>query len=395
MLQGIPISSFTVALLCLSCLPRTDHHDVVVYGGTSSGVAAAIQVARMGKSVVIVEPGQHLGGLTAGGLGWTDSGKKNVIGGISREFYQRIKRHYDQPFAWKYQAPEEYSRYRPSDDAMWTFEPHVAERIFRELLEEHGVPVHLGVKLDRGEGGVTLSDTDPPRVLAFDTDSGRRFRGSMFIDATYEGDLMAAAGVSYTVGREANDVYGETLNGVERIWNISSHRFVVDVDPYVMPGDPESGLLPGIDPGPREPDPVSEVGGLRRTLVRAAPAQLRSGRPAPSAEARSDAQRQNRHQQQLRGQHRLHRSELRVPRSRLRGAGEDPRDSSDLPAGADVDAGQPPPRTGGDPREDEPLGAAEGRVPGWRRLAAPDLRARGAAHGRRPRHVRARLPAAA
>ncbi len=250
MLQGIPISSLTVALLCLSCLPRTEHHDVVVYGGTSSGVAAAIQVARMGKSVVIVEPGQHLGGLTAGGLGWTDSGRKSVIGGISREFYQRIKQHYDQPDAWKYQRPEEYSRYRPGDDAMWTFEPHVAERIFHELLEEHGVLVHLGARLNRGEGGVTLSETDPPRVLAFTTDSGRRFRGSMFIDATYEGDLMAAAGVSYTVGREANDEYGETLNGVERIWNISSHRFVVDVDPYVIPGDPESGLLPGIDPGP-------------------------------------------------------------------------------------------------------------------------------------------------
>src|SRR6266849_7174396 len=109
-------------------------YDLVIYGGTSAGVAAALQGARMGKTVLLIEPGRHLGGLTSGGLGWTDSGNKHVIGGIAREFYQRIKKHYDQPSAWKYEKPQQYPFYRSGDDAMWAFEPHVAEEIFRAFL---------------------------------------------------------------------------------------------------------------------------------------------------------------------------------------------------------------------------------------------------------------------
>ncbi|MCH8830495.1 MAG: FAD-dependent oxidoreductase, partial [Planctomycetes bacterium] len=119
-------------VLFVSTIARADSpptYDIVVYGGTSSGIAAAVQAVRMGKSVVVIEPGKHLGGLTSGGLGWTDSGNKTVIGGISREFYQRVKKHYDQPAAWKFQKPQEYSRYRPTDDAQWTFEPHRAEHV--------------------------------------------------------------------------------------------------------------------------------------------------------------------------------------------------------------------------------------------------------------------------
>lgn len=260
MLQGTFITGGALGLCCLACLsPKTSTLDdvtaeVVVYGATSSGVVAAIQVARMGRSVVVVEPGAHVGGLTASGLGWTDSGDKRVIGGLAREFYQRVKRHYDQPSAWVHGRAVDYDRYRPADDAMWTFEPHVAERLLLEWLEEHDVPVHFGERLDRRAGGVTLDEADPPRLSAFITESGRRYRGTVFVDATYEGDLMAGAGVSHTVGREANATHGETLNGVERVWNISSHRFVVDVDPYVVPGDPASGLLPGLDPGPYPAD---------------------------------------------------------------------------------------------------------------------------------------------
>src|SRR6188472_4540801 len=103
--------------------------DVCVYGGTAGGVAAAIQAARMGKSVVLIEPSKHIGGLTSGGLGFTDSGDKAAVGGIAREFYQRVKKHYDDPKAWKYDKREDYKLYRPADDAMWTFEPHVAEQI--------------------------------------------------------------------------------------------------------------------------------------------------------------------------------------------------------------------------------------------------------------------------
>ncbi|HXG12453.1 MAG TPA: FAD-dependent oxidoreductase [Gemmataceae bacterium] len=240
-------------LAVLSGGPATAaEYDIVIYGGTSAGVSAAIQTARMGKSVVLIEPGRHLGGLSSGGLGWTDSGNKNVIGGIAREFYQRIKKHYDQPSAWKYEKPEQYKFYRPADDAMWTFEPHVAEQIFRAMLQEHKVPVVLSERLDRTPGKGVKKDGG--RITAIVMESGKVFTGKMFIDATYEGDLMAAAGVSYTVGREANRTYGETLNGVQRALNTHLHRFVVKVDPYVKPGDPKSGLLHGIDPGPYPPD---------------------------------------------------------------------------------------------------------------------------------------------
>lgn len=220
--------------------------DIVVYGGTASGAAAAIQAARMGKSVVLIEPGKHIGGLTSGGLGWTDSGNKAVVGGISREFYQRVKKHYDNPAAWVHEKRETYRFYRPKDDAMWTFEPSVAERILREMLAEAKVVIELGQRLDRAK---VVRGADR-RITSIEAESGKIFRGKMFIDASYEGDLMAAAKVSYTVGREANRHYNETLNGVARIHNTSSHRFLVKVDPYVKPGDPASGLLPGIEPGP-------------------------------------------------------------------------------------------------------------------------------------------------
>jgi hypothetical protein len=227
-------------------------YDLVIYGGTSGGVSAAVQAVRMGKTAVVIEPSQHLGGLSSGGLGWTDSGNKAVIGGIAREFYQRIKKHYDQPAAWKHEKPEQYKFYRPAEDAMWTFEPHVAERTFRAMLQEHKVPVLLGERLDRTPGkGVKL---DGKRLTAIVLESDKTIAGKMFIDATYEGDLMAAAGVSCTVGREANKKYGEMLNGVARAFNTHSHRFTVKVDPYVKPGEKSSGLLHGIDPGPYPPD---------------------------------------------------------------------------------------------------------------------------------------------
>jgi hypothetical protein len=227
---------------------QEETYDVVIYGGTSAGVAAAIQTQRMGKSVVIVEPGSHLGGLTSGGLGWTDSGNKEVIGGVSREFYQRVKKHYDDPAAWLFQKPEQYDRYRASEDAMWTFEPRVAEMIFEQMLKEARVPVLRNQPLNRATG----VKKEGQRVVSITVESGQTYRGRMFIDATYEGDLMAAAGVSYTVGRESNSQYGETLNGIQKARNVSNHRFVKQVDPYVVPGDRSSGVLPGAhgdDPG--------------------------------------------------------------------------------------------------------------------------------------------------
>src|SRR5581483_4357596 len=126
-----------------------------VYGGTAGGVAAAVQAARMGKSVVVIEPGRHIGGLTSGGLGATDIGNKGAIGGISREFYQRVLKYYGRPEAWKQETREAYQskRQKSGDDAMWTFEPHVAEEILRQMLAEVNVPVQFNQRLDL-KGGV-------------------------------------------------------------------------------------------------------------------------------------------------------------------------------------------------------------------------------------------------
>ncbi len=195
--------------------------DVCVFGATSAGVIAAVQAARMDKSVVLVEPGDHVGGLTAGGLGQTDIGNKAAIGGLAREFYRRVGREYDQPEAW-------------------TFEPSMAERVFFQMLNQAKVPVYLQQRLSgvRKEGS---------RLVELAAEGGKVFRASMFIDASYEGDLMAKAGVAYTVGRESNAQYGETLNGVRA--STPKHQFRVDVDPYRKPGDPASGLLPFIQAG--------------------------------------------------------------------------------------------------------------------------------------------------
>ncbi|MEX0936837.1 MAG: FAD-dependent oxidoreductase [Pirellulales bacterium] len=225
-------------------------YDLVIYGGTSGGVAAAIQAARMGRSVVLVEPGQHLGGLTSGGLGATDIGNKQAIGGISREFYRRVHDHYADDDAWTFQRHEDYRSGRQSADeqTMWTFEPHVAEAIFDRWVEEAGIEVLRGERLGR-TGGVRKNGA---RIESIRTESGRVLNGRMFIDATYEGDLLAAAEVAYFVGREGNDRYGETLNGVQTE-NAVHHQFIRRVDPYLTPGDPSSGLLPGINPrGPGE-----------------------------------------------------------------------------------------------------------------------------------------------
>jgi hypothetical protein len=244
-----------VIALVIAIPARTEEpksYDLVIYGGTSAGFSAGVQAARMGKSVIIIEPSKHLGGLTTGGLGWTDSGSKEAVGGISREFYQRVKKYYDQPSAWKFGKQESYQYYRAKDDAMWTFEPHVAEQIMRDWLKELKVPVVYGERLDRTPNKGVKKEGQ--RITSIIMESGKTYAGKMFIDASYEGDLMAAAGVSYHVGREANDKYNETLNGLQRAKNNHNHRFTVKVDPFVKPGDSKSGLLFGIEADPREPD---------------------------------------------------------------------------------------------------------------------------------------------
>jgi len=223
--------------------------DLVIYGNTSAGVAAAVQADRLGLSVILVGPSEHLGGLSSSGLGWTDSGRKEVVGGLSREFYQRVKSEYDQAETWKWQAPEDYGRYRPNDDAQWTFEPSIAEKVFEDLMRESGVRDLRGEWLDRARG----VDVHGGVIREIRMKSGLRLRAHIFMDASYEGDLMAAAGVSYTVGREANAQYGETLNGVQP--GRRYHQFSRDISPYKVTGDPASGLLPRISA-----EPIAEIG---------------------------------------------------------------------------------------------------------------------------------------
>ncbi len=230
-------------------------YDVVVYGATSAGISAAIQCSRMHKTVLLIEPSHRIGGLTTGGLGATDIGSKIAIGGISKEFYQLIKKYYDQPKNWKWQDKADYreSRNIEGEDAMWTFEPSVALNVYREMIAEEQIDLVYNKRLLR-DGGVKK---DNGRITQLKMESGEIYKGKMFIDATYEGDLMAALGVSYTIGRESNKLYGETLNGVQldkinttikkRVsHNALHHNFINKVDPYVVKGDPASGLLPYI-----------------------------------------------------------------------------------------------------------------------------------------------------
>ncbi|MGA2174843.1 MAG: FAD-dependent oxidoreductase [Verrucomicrobiota bacterium] len=192
--------------------------DLCVFGATSAGVAAAVQAAREGRKVVLTEFGGHLGGMTAGGLSQTDIGNKGAIGGIAREFYRRMGRHY-------------------GSNEVWKLEPGVAESVFQDLIAGAAVPVYFHRRL----AGVKTSGA---RLAEIQMEDGSVFRAKMFIDASYEGDLMAAAGVSFFVGREANARYGETLDGIRAL--TPQHQFTVAVDPYVRPGDPASGLLPGV-----------------------------------------------------------------------------------------------------------------------------------------------------
>ena len=240
-------------LLCTLGSALGQQYDVVVYGGTSAGVMAAVQAKRMGQRVILVCPDKHLGGLSSGGLGFTDTGNKAVIGGLAREFYHRVWQHYQKPEAWRWQEREEYGNKGQGTPAiegaqrtMWIFEPHVAEQVFEDLVREHNITVHRDRWLDR-ENGVKLIDGRISEIRMLD---GMVYTGRMFIDATYEGDLMAAAGVSYHVGREGNDVYGEKWNGVQKDARHHGHYFKKPIDPYVTPGRPESGLLPRISDEP-------------------------------------------------------------------------------------------------------------------------------------------------
>ena len=252
----------TIALL--SCNSKNsgtqESADIIIYGGTSAGVSAAIASARNGNSVILIEPTDRLGGLTTGGLGQTDIGNKQVIGGIAREFYQNIKKYYQDPENWDWQDKSAYkdggqTTTAKNEDAMWTFEPSAALEVFNVMIKDLEIQVVYNERLDR-----TIDVSKKEQAIEFITmESGVNYYGKVYIDATYEGDLMASSGVSYTVGREANTEYQETLNGVQAndtsrtlldglSANARHHNFVKGVDPYTIAGDPSSGLLPGLNP---------------------------------------------------------------------------------------------------------------------------------------------------
>lgn len=241
--------------------PRPKKFDIVIYGGTSAGVSAAIQSSRLKKSVVLIEPTERLGGLTTGGLGATDIGNKAAVGGISREFYQNIYRHYQDEANWKWQKPSEYKRKgdgrnAENEETMWTFEPSAAVKVYEDMIAKEKISIVYGERLNRRDG----VKKEGGAIVRIVMESGASYEGKVFIDATYEGDLMAAAGVSYTYGRESNEEYGETLNGVQAnkislslrgtvSRNARNHNFIDRVDPYVVKGDRSSGLLPYIVEG--------------------------------------------------------------------------------------------------------------------------------------------------
>ena len=267
MKKMVQISLLAMVFCILNCSNDSSMpaYDVVIYGATSSGIAAAIQTQRLGKKALLLEPTSRIGGLTTGGLGQTDIGNKSVVGGISREFYQGIHTYYSKSDNWNWQTKEEYrdggqTRTSVGELAMWTFEPSAALKVYEQMLEEAGVEVKFNMKLDREKDVEKVSG----KIQSISMVSGETYAAEMFIDASYEGDLMAAVEVDYVVGRESNATYGETLNGVHPklrdttmtgypAGNSIHHNFVDGVDPYIKEGDPDSGLLPNINPnGPGE-----------------------------------------------------------------------------------------------------------------------------------------------
>lgn len=242
MLLLLSLFLLTTGMGCVSSATQSgepdDAYDVVIYGGSSAAVIAAVAVKRLGKTALIVSPDQHLGGLSSSGLGATDVGNKIAVTGMARQFYRELGKHYDVP-------------------ETWAFEPHHAEELYEAMITGADVPVwrdHHLVDVTKEGSRITAVTV----VNASDYDAERQVIGAQFIDATYVGDLLAAAGVSYTVGRESNDTYGETINGVQVM---GGHQFPAagsganyTIDPYVIQGDASSGLLYGISAEPLAPE---------------------------------------------------------------------------------------------------------------------------------------------
>ena len=227
----------------------TANVDICVYGGTSGAVAAAVQAVRMNKSVVLVSPDRNLGGMTSGGLGWTDIGDERILGGLSHEFFHKLYVHYQKDESWDIQKRSTYKNQGQGSPAMnhkaktmSIFEPKVAEKAFNEWITENKIPV-VKARLDRKKDSIVM---DGKKISSIRIEDGRTIKAKVFVDATYEGDLMALAGVSYTIGREPNSKYNETISGIQA--GHKGNQLPRGIDPYVVKGDKSSGLLPGVNP---------------------------------------------------------------------------------------------------------------------------------------------------
>jgi len=231
--------------------------DVLVYGGTSGGVIAAYTVSMYGYNVILVEPGRHLGGVSSGGLGYTDVGDERTITGLARDFYSRVGRFYGEEERERMQkiledAGRYNANYYKNGDEAWTFEPHVAELVFESYIDEAGIDVLYSRRVTE----VIKQDNKITHIILEHAGKAGKdvwVAADMFIDASYEGDLMARSGVSYTFGREPNAKYGERYNGIQIHNVLGDYNNPVDkpdypsgVSPYKIAGDPESGLLPEV-----------------------------------------------------------------------------------------------------------------------------------------------------
>lgn len=206
---------------------NNSNYDVVIYGGTSAGIMAAYQIKEMGKSIIVIEPTNGIGGMTTSGLGATDTGKTSEIGGLALKFYKDMGREYGKSYA------------------VWNFEPKVALKVFKSFVNKYKIPIVYNERL-KLKSGVVKSGTE---IVSITMESGKVYRGKVFIDATYEGDLMSEAGVSFTTGREPNAKYKENSDGIENS-KATNHQLPDGIDPYVIKGNPNSGLIPNINSNP-------------------------------------------------------------------------------------------------------------------------------------------------
>lgn len=221
----LALITLTMAIVACGNAENAQTYDVCVYGGTSAGVVAAYTAAQQGLNVVLIEPTEHIGGMTSGGLGFTDIGNKQVIAGVAKQFYRKVGEHYGRL-------------------EQWIFEPSVADSIMRAYIAHENIVLMDNYRIrESKKNGTRISEIVVENSV--DPSQTKTIKADYFIDCSYEGDLMARSGVEYTVGRESNDQYGETYNGVELM---DKHQFPDGIDPYKEKGNPESGLLWGISP---------------------------------------------------------------------------------------------------------------------------------------------------